>query len=44
MGLTPRRIFPEGATAYQKATLLSAVMLVDFLYFEKRKQNNNNNV
>ena len=24
-------IFPEGATPYQKATLISAVMLIDFL-------------
>lgn len=35
-------IFPEGATPYQKATLISAVMLIDFLYFEKRKPNQQN--
>ena len=34
-------IFPTGATPYQKATLISSVMLIDFLYFEKRKQRQN---
>lgn len=34
-------VFPKDANKYQKAAILSAILFLDFLYFEERNQNRN---
>ena len=35
--------FPAGATWQQKATLINTAILIDFLFFERKNNNNSGN-